>query len=68
MITKPGKHGTLKLYRIAYHDDGNKYNDGISRVWAYDEDHAIEKFYDSDDTGWVIASIGLAPGNERRAA
>ena len=66
-ITKPGKHGTLYLYEIAYtdrpeRDDGQPYYNDTQRVWAYDLDHAVEKFYDAEDSdGWRATSITRVP-------
>ncbi len=74
--SKPGKHGTLHLFEIAYtdkpeRDDGQPYYNGTSRVWAYDADHAVEKFYDGeDDSGWRATSIkrvSASPSAMRRA-
>lgn len=46
--TKPGKYGTLHLYRITYHDSIDPcFGSDASRVWAYNEEHAREKFLDS---------------------
>lgn len=65
-ITKPGKHGTLYLYRVTY-CDGIEGPDGMCprpdpactemsvRVYAYNEEHALEKV-DSPDEGWVALS------------
>jgi len=55
--SKPGKHGTLWLYRIVYRDDDLGSPTFSWNTWAYDEDHALEKWYGSDDdTGWKIVS------------
>lgn len=55
---KPGKHGTLHLFAIAYEDQFDSGNKGVMRTWAYDAEHAEEKFYDSDDAdGWVVKKI-----------
>lgn len=55
--TKQGAHGTLYLYAVPYRDfdpDGDR---GTVRIWAYDAEHAVEKFYDSPDgdTGWEVS-------------
>ena len=56
--SKPGKHGTLWLYRITYRDDSPGSPTFSGAWWAYDEAHALERFHDSDDgdTGWKIVS------------
>ena len=51
--TKQGKHGILYLYRVKYQDDWDSDNRGIANYWAYDSEHAIDRFYDvDDDSGW----------------
>lgn len=70
LITKPGKHGTLYLFAIAYEDTCDRFNTGVSRIWAYDAEHAEEKFYDGDDSGWratKIARVRESPAENRRA-
>jgi hypothetical protein len=52
-VTAParqGKHGTLHLYRIAYHDsiDSGSPPD-VSSVWAFSSSHAIEKWEESNE-------------------
>lgn len=65
-ITKPGKYGTLYLYRVTYCDgtdgpDGMRANPDPScpeqsvRVYAYDEEHALY-LVDSPDEGWTATS------------
>lgn len=57
-ISKPGKHGTLHLFAVAYEDSFDPFNKGVIRTWAYDEEHAYEKFYDSDDAdGWTVTKV-----------
>lgn len=46
-LTKPGKHGTLYRYAIAYHEGRDEYRSEW-RCWAYDAGHACEQF-DADD-------------------
>lgn len=60
-VSKPGKHGTLYLYRVSY-CDGVETCDGMRAtpdpaappmyvdVWAYDTEHAMEKV-DSPEEG-----------------
>lgn len=47
--SKPGKHGTLYLWTVSYHDvpgpDGTYI--GQWRTWAYNIDDAWERWYDS---------------------
>lgn len=44
-ITKPGKHGTLYLYRIVYRNDGPDDLQRFTwRTYAYDAEHALNKF------------------------
>lgn len=51
---KPGAHGTLYLYAVPYQDGSDRDSCGTSRLWAYDAEHAAERFYDTDDTGWRV--------------
>lgn len=56
--SKPGKYGTLHLYRIVYRDAGDMGCPDFSmRVWAYTAEHAEDKFNDSDDTGWTVLRV-----------
>lgn len=61
-ITKPGKHGTLYLYRIVYRNDGPDDLQRFTwRTYAYDTEHALNKFYDGPaDDGWKAVSIARA--------
>lgn len=45
--TKPGEHGPLYRFVIEYGDPG----ESVMRwqCWAYDAEHALEKFNDSDE-------------------
>ena len=57
-LTKPGKHGTLYHYVLTYGDsiDPN-FPDSTWRTWAYDSEHALDKFHDtSDGDSWVVKS------------
>lgn len=58
-ITKQGAHGTLYRYRVAY--KGTENDPGAPPfamcVWAYDEEHALEKVTDPDQ-GWLATSAG----------
>lgn len=69
--TKPGKHGPLYLYEVTYTDPSD---DGIGqltqRIWAYNLEHAEEKFYEAPDAeGWRIVSLARVPegGSMHRA-
>lgn len=56
--TKPGRHGTLYKFHIKYRD---KYDyaspDFDWYTWAYNHEHAEDRFLESDDTGWKILSV-----------
>lgn len=55
---KPGKHGTLYRYEITYQDENPDPGDPTFtwRTWAYDVAHAMDRFYDGPDEGWVAVS------------
>lgn len=57
-VTKAGRYGTLTLYSITYSHDPLDRGFGTAKVrlWAYDREHAIERFYDDDD-GWRPISV-----------
>jgi hypothetical protein len=68
--TKPGKHGTLYLYQIEYKDDSPESPQFSTRLWAYNLEHAEERFYEGlDSEGWRIISIARVPesGSMHRA-
>lgn len=47
-VTKQGEHGTLYLHRIVYRDkcmDGDDGWRGETRLFAYDKEHAIDRFW-----------------------
>lgn len=50
-ITKPGKHGTLYLYAVDYNDVPGPEGTHIGRwrTWAYDAEHAWDKWHDSNE-------------------
>lgn len=55
-ITKPGRHGTLYLYRIVYQDFPGPVLD--VHFWAYSREHAEERFWGpGEDLDWEILSI-----------
>lgn len=49
-FTKQGEHGTLYKFAVKYTD---KYDGGFGEAtvhyWAYDEEHALDRFYDNDE-------------------
>lgn len=55
--TKPGRYGTLYRYRVAYRGEERDpaAPDFDTFVWAYDEEHALEKVTDPDQ-GWEALS------------
>ena len=58
MIAKPGKHGTLYRYAITYTDRGDGgFGRDVWHTWAYDENHALDRFYDDGDEGWKHLDI-----------
>ena len=49
-LTKPGKHGTLYHFVLTYGDDIDpSFGPMTWKTWAYDSEHALDKFYDSND-------------------
>ncbi|MHB8330765.1 MAG: hypothetical protein ACYDDA_13725 [Acidiferrobacteraceae bacterium] len=57
-ITKPGAHGTLYRYAIKYRDAHDPCcPEMVWHCWAYNLDHAEEKFYGDGDEGWRIVSL-----------
>ena len=59
-VKKPGKHGTLYLFRVGYRGEEDDPGAPVlaSNIWAYSADHAAEKFYDGAELeGWYITSI-----------
>lgn len=56
-ITKPGAHGMLYRYAITY-TDRSDYGCGelVWATWAYNLEHAEEKFY-ANEEGWTIISL-----------
>ena len=60
--TKPGKYGTLYLYQIAYCDASDSTIAFSTRVWAYDSEHALDKFYAGEE-GWKATSWKRVPAS-----
>ena len=59
-VSKPGPHGTLYRYSIIYTDQGDSgFGEATWNTWAYDPQHAVDRFYESPDgdTGWVALRI-----------
>lgn len=59
-VSKPGPHGTLYRYSIVYTDQGDPgFGEATWNTWAYDSQHAVDRFYESPegDTGWVALRI-----------
>jgi hypothetical protein len=56
-VTKPGKHGTLYRYVITYTDrTGDGFGEHTWCTWAYNLDHAEERFY-ANDEGFSIVNL-----------
>jgi hypothetical protein len=48
-VTKPGKHGTLHRYVLAYTDPSDEgFGESTWETWAYNLDHAVDRFYEHD--------------------
>lgn len=58
-VTKPGAHGTLYLYSITYTDTcDDAIGELTQRTWAYNIDHAVERFYGAVDAdGWTALRV-----------
>ena len=62
-VSKPGRYGTLYLYRIVYRDRDPASPAFEWRTWAYTSDHALELFA-SDGDDWLAVSwsqVSAAP-------
>ena len=56
--SKPGKYGTLYRFLVKYTDKGDFACPTFEWfTWAYDANHAEERFLDSDDEGWRILDV-----------
>ncbi len=66
-VTKQGKFGTLHLFEITYNQESfgeaPMFSDMTARLWGYDEEHALEKFYGCDDEGWKALRIKRVPAS-----
>lgn len=56
-VSKPGKHGTLHRFAVTY-SPGPGSVPLLWYTWAYDQEHALERFYGSDDGDWEVISVG----------
>jgi hypothetical protein len=55
--TKPGKHGTLFLYRIEYKDPiDSGFPVTVSYMYAYNEEHVYDRWAESEE-GFEILSV-----------
>lgn len=54
-LTKPGKHGTLYRYRIAYEIDPGVWF--TWSTWAYDADHAVDRWLETASDGYEDCQI-----------
>lgn len=63
MATKPGQYGPLYLYQIAYTDPSDDgCGEHTERLWAYNTEHALDRFYGSvDSDGWKALKICRVP-------
>jgi hypothetical protein len=56
-VSKPGQHGTLYRYVITYTDKSDPgFGEMTWHAWAYNLEHAEEKFFDQDE-GFSIVNI-----------
>src|SRR5690348_16205027 len=63
-VTKPGQHGELYLHEIEYRDEDPAAPVFRTRVWAYNFEHALEKFWLGEDSdGWVVLRIARVLGD-----
>lgn len=56
-VTKPGKDGTLYLFRVEYHDPNDDgFVPSVVCSWGYSAEHVQDK-WDGDGDGFVITKI-----------
>lgn len=55
-VSKHGKHGRLFLYVITYTDNDPAFGELTTRRWAYNEQHAVDRFDDEND-GFIAVSV-----------
>ena len=60
-MSKPGRYGTLHYFAVSYDDPFDKAF-GVEkwRCWAYDEEGAIEKFYDGHGSEDGFRALSVA--------
>lgn len=63
--TKPGKHGTVYRYEIDYRSPDPGSPTFTTRMWAYDFEHALERFQDQDDPDWIVERIARVATDPR---
>ena len=61
--TKPGKYGTLRLYRVHYRDGNDPAAPAFtSCVWRYSTAHVYEAFTESlEGDSWEIVRVETVP-------
>lgn len=58
ILSKPGRHGTLYRFRIVYKQRGDDACPEFTwSTWAYDVEHAADRFNADDDDAWEIVSV-----------
>ena len=63
ILSKPGKYGTLHLYRVHYDErfPGSGFGGDDWHTFAYNEQDAHDKFYDSSEDqegdGFVVKTV-----------
>lgn len=56
--TKPGKHGTLRLWKVTYKDSDNPaFGEDSFRKWAYNKEHIQDQFGEGEEESWEIVKI-----------
>lgn len=58
--TKPGKYGTLYLYRVIYRNRFVPDETFITNLWAYNPEHAEERFDDEGESEFRIVGMERA--------
>lgn len=57
-MEKQGRHGTLYHFTIEYTDECDSgFGTAHWRTWAYDQEHAIDRFFEGPDEGWKPVRI-----------
>jgi hypothetical protein len=55
--SKPGKHGTLYRWEIEYKSTDSGSPVFTTHTWAYNLEHAVERFFDGADEDWKIVRL-----------